>query len=196
MKKILISLLLLVSSMYTIDFVQASSSMDIIVQIQGANNLYLIQLDTNKVHVKSIANRLYTPLSCMKEPNTLANIDFTNDYDCLVDSLNNIFSESIDYYVSLDMKTLLQDLQIKETTYDYKTLSSLTKVGKEILNNISIKTIVQYQKYIKTNLGLKEMYDLYDFFSDKDFKVKYYYLHYFIHQNKYLLFDTHFYLKN
>lgn len=175
--------------------IHASTKMQILVQIKNAKDLYLVSLQDKKVNVKSISMKSYLPIDGLDKAYPLQDINFSKDYESLITTIEKAFHQSIDYYVILDMKTLLKDLEIPKSTYDYETLHSLTNTGKAILKEIDIATVIQYQKYIETNLGIKELYNLYDFFKSKDFTLSYYFPHYYEYKDTYLLLDTHFYLK-
>lgn len=168
----------------------------ILVHIKGADNLYLLNLNNKTMQVKTISSYLYTPISCLdNELSTLKSVDFTSSYTCLLNSIAHTFHTEIDNYVSIDMQKTLHAVGLKDDEYDYQTLESLTKTAKKILHNFKITMIANYTDYIETDLNVKDIYELYQFFSKDDFKTKYYYPNYLVFNQKYYLLDTRFHLK-
>lgn len=197
MKKILLPIITLCLLLNTLMLpIHAADTKQILVNIKGADNLYLISLKGKSMKVKTISNHLYTKISCLdNEYSTLKSVDFTNSYACLINSLNQSLHTTIDNYVIINMPAILKEVGLNENEYDYQSLASLTSVAKKILNKFKLSMIVHYKDFIETDLGVNDLYELYQFYHKEKFTTKYYYLNYIVMNDKYYLFDTSFHLK-
>lgn len=197
MKKILLPIITLCLLLNTLMLpIHAADTKQILVNIKGADNLYLISLKGKSMKVKTISNHLYTKISCLdNEYSTLKSVDFTNSYACLINSLNQSLHTTIDNYVIINMPAILKEVGLNENEYDYQSLASLTSVAKKILNKFKLSMIVHYKDFIETDLGANDLYELYQFYHKEKFTTKYYYLNYIVMNDKYYLFDTSFHLK-
>lgn len=194
MKKI-ITLLIIYSLLFiSLTPIKASESLSILIHIENAKDLYLIQLQEKTMKVQIISSSLYLPIPALKEERAMIKeVNFKNNYASLLTTINKAFNKKIQYYVSLDMPALLKHLNLKNNSYDYQSLDSLCKVSKTILAHLNIPTLIDYQSYIDTNLGYQQLYDLYKYFKKDDFTTKYYSLQYFVVNKKYLLLNKDFY---
>lgn len=168
----------------------------ILVNIKGAENLYLISLKGKTMKVKTISNQLYTKISCLdNEYSTLKSVDFTSSYTCLSNSMSKTLNTKIDNYVTINMSAILKEVGLNENEYDYQSLDSLTSVAKKILNNFKLSMITHYNDFIETDLSVNDLYELYQFYRKEKFTTKYYYLNYIVMNNKFYLLDASFHLK-
>lgn len=168
----------------------------ILVNIKGAENLYLISLKDKTMKVKTISNQLYTKISCLdNEYSTLKSVDFTSSYTCLSNSMSKTLNTKIDNYVTINMSAILKEVGLNENEYDYQSLDSLTSVAKKILNNFKLSMITHYNDFIETDLSVNDLYELYQFYRKEKFTTKYYYLNYIVMNNKFYLLDASFHLK-
>lgn len=168
----------------------------ILVNIKGAENLYLISLKGKTMKVKTISNQLYTKISCLdNEYSTLKSVDFTSSYTCLSNSMSKTLNTKIDNYVIINMPAILKEVGLNENEYDYQSLDSLTSVAKKILNNFKLSMIAHYSDFIETDLSVNDLYELYQFYHKEKFTTKYYYLNYIVMNDKFFLLDASFHLK-
>lgn len=168
----------------------------ILVNIKGAENLYLISLKDKTMKVKTISNQLYTKISCLdNEYSTLKSVDFTSSYTCLSNSMSKTLNTKIDNYVTINMSAILKEVGLNENEYDYQSLDSLTSVAKKILNNFKLSMITHYNDFIETDLSVNDLYELYQFYRKEKFTTKYYYLNYIVMNDKFYLLDASFHLK-
>lgn len=175
----------------------ASEKLNILVSIKNDANRYIVEISKKNIKIKTISNKLYTTIPCLNdEKEKLERIDFSPINDCLINSLENTLHINIDNYVNVDMKTLLKAIDLPANSYDYKTLHSLTKVSNKIINRLNLSLLMNYQDYINTDLGFKELYTIYKSIKKKHSKITYYDLKYFIFDDSYILFDTTFHKKS
>lgn len=195
MRKIKIIGLIALLLMPTIKEVHASEPIPILFTIKNDEHMYFIEFQGNNMKVKPISTKLYIPIPCLSnEKNTINTINFPQFNPCLLNAINKELNTKINHYIHLDMNLLLKDLKLPKNTYDYKTLASLTKTTKKIKDHFSFSILADYKKYIETNLTFQDLYHLYKI-ATKKLKIKYYYLNYYVIDDIYLLFDTHFYKK-
>lgn len=171
-------------------------SIHILIQIEEAKDLYLLSIKDNTMKVQIISGKMYLPISCLNnDPSTINSVDFSNSYDCMINSLNKSLHLNIQYYANVKMKKLLKRLDLNKNTYDYKTLDSLCETGKKIKDKLSLSLVIDYQKYIDTNIDFETIYNLYKFFTKEKISIKYYTLSYFVINGKDIPMSTTFHLK-
>lgn len=189
----LILLIVLLFSM--VNEIHANEKLNILFTVQKDEHMYLMEIKDNNIKVKMISTKIYLPIPCLNnEKNTINSINFAQLNPCLVNTVNKAFNTNITHYIDLDMQSLLKDLNLPKNTYNYKTLSSLTKTAKKIKNKFSLSVLADYKKYITTSLTFQDLYQLYKI-SKKKLKISYYYLNYINIDDTYLLLNNKFHKK-
>lgn len=80
-------------------------------------------------------------------------------------------------YVVIDMDAIDQDFHVKKKNYDLSTMDGITAYFMDAKKAISISDILNYQRYIDTNLSFSDDYEFYKMFSHK-VTIDYIYLPY------------------
>lgn len=198
MKKIILLCLsfVLFVSLFSQPLTAKEDDTSILIRIEGAKDLYLLKIKENTMNVYIIPEMLYLPIACLEnQKSTLKGVDFSSSYDCLLTTINQALNQKVPYYANIKMEKLLSRLNLKKNTYDYKTLDSLCDTGKKIKENLDMGVLIDYQKYLKTNIDFDTIYKLYQFFQKDKIKINYFTQNYFVVNNKYFLITNDFYLK-
>lgn len=189
MKKIVLSILLCT---LLVSEVKAETKETVLVYIKGYDALYLIDIYDTNINIKEINTNMYLPILCLSnECTTINSIDFTKAYDCLITSLENVFNTSITSYLSVDLNTLLNDLDIAYPSDS--SLDTMNSLCSKIKKKIGITTIMNYQDYIDTNIDFNDLYTYYKL-SKEDINIDLYVLEYYVIQDSYLVFNSQFHL--
>ena len=80
-------------------------------------------------------------------------------------------------YVSIDMDAIDQDFHIKKKNYDLSTMDGITSYFMDAKKEITISDILNYQRYIDSDLSFSDDYEFYKMFSHK-ITIDYIYLPY------------------
>ena len=175
--------------------VQAEETYTILIHIQNAPNLYIMEIHDENVNVKTISNKTFLPIPALDmQSASIEEVNFSSAPKTLCNTISYFTKENIPYYVSLSLEELMNDLEIN--TYNLDTLSSLCDLAHTIKEKITIPVLLQYKKYINTNLSIKQLMHLYSLFQDSKMNYHFYHLFYFCTSNYDIPLETTFYLQN
>ncbi len=161
MKKIFLSLCILT---FLFTPISAQSNLSFLLSIQGYDAMYIIDIIDTKIIVKEIQSDAYLPSTC----------DF-NQSDCKIETINTYFNTRLSSYIHVQLDTLLTDFDVE--IEDAHTIETLKDISSQCIQQLSFTTILNYNKYIQTNLSISDIYDLYSL-SKKQTTSSYYALEY------------------
>lgn len=87
------------------------------------------------------------------------------------------FHLSSNHYVSIDMNAIDQDFGVKKKNYDLTSMDGITAYFMDAKKEIGLSDILNYQRYIDTDLSFSDDYEFYKMFSHK-VTIDYIYLPY------------------
>lgn len=195
MKRIVFILCFVITFLTNPIMIDATQESSILVIIKNDTHSYLIKNNGNTSHIYTIPNTLYLPIACLEENSTIGSVNFSNSYNCLVNSIENAFQIPIDNYIYIDMPSILSYLNLHKNTYDYQTISSLTKTGSIMKDKIDIGMLFKINDFMETDMNLSDIYDMYHFYKNDNLKVKYYFLKYYIYKEYAFPLEKTFYLQ-
>ena len=91
--------------------------------------------------------------------------------------IEETFHLSTSKYVSIDMNAIDQDFHIKKKDYNLSTMDGITAYFMDAKKEITISDILNYQRYIDSDLSFSDDYEFYKMFSHK-VTIDYIYLPY------------------
>lgn len=91
--------------------------------------------------------------------------------------IEETFHLSTSKYVSIDMDAIDQDFHIKKKDYNLSTMDGITAYFMDAKKEITISDILNYQRYIDSDLSFSDDYEFYKMFSHK-VTIDYIYLPY------------------
>ena len=183
-------------SLFTTPLYANEEKTSILVSIENSEDFYLLEIYENKMNIKIISSKTYIPISALNnEASTLNSVNFSVSYEILLNSIETFLEEEIPYYVHIEIEPLLKQLNLSEDLYKEKTLRSLCESALQIKKNMNLNTLINYKKYIKTNLTIKQIYSFYMKFKNNKINYSYYTLPYLIYEDCYIPMERTFYLK-
>lgn len=177
MKKIYLMILL---CCFAITPIQAKYPPQILIVSSDLPNMYILQDDGNKqFQVRILSRNSLIPLTCLN--NDLAKFNEltlnTTSLSCQMTSLNKKMNLNIQNYIRLDFKHITKDFPIQLEDYDLQDFQSTLAIFQIIGEHLNIQTILKYKDYIKTDLSLTALYDLFKQYQQKPLRTIYRYPH-------------------
>ncbi|MEG2993257.1 MAG: hypothetical protein RR847_03115 [Bacilli bacterium] len=159
--------------------------------------VYIITITKDSYNVVLIPKTTNIKLTCAED--TITTIDRINLKEmgrkCLINTLNNNFDLKIKHDVIINFKNIKTDFNLDLHHKDLNDFSTILTIFHQVSGQINLNRLLNYQKYITTNLDFNRIYQLYQFYKEGNHKVHYYYPHlYKNNQNEYIPFETSFYL--
>ena len=174
--------------------IQAKQVYEILIQVENSEQLYIVSIEKEKMKVEIIETKVHIPIRALNnEISSIQSVNFNDSPLSLLTTINQFLQRNIQYYVHIEMETLLNDLHLS-SMYDYETLDSLCKSALAIKEAISLSQIMNYQNYIDTNISVRELFEIYTMIKD-ELNVSYYTLSYLVVDDMYIPIDKTFYEK-
>lgn len=159
---------------------------------------YIIYADiTSKssITVNFIPVDIMLPLSCA---NTIAaplsSLNLNESRSCVKDSIEHFFKLKIDHLVYLHLDTISTDTKISKNSYDFTKIDDLTAYFGKVSGKINMSMILNYQKYITSDLSLLDYYKYFKL-TKQSVKIKYCYMKYILSDTSLIPMDNAFHLK-
>lgn len=153
--------------------------------------------DDKSYDVVLLPNDTRVNLTCMENKSTKLSNFKLNDVGkkCMVDSLNNNFDMDIDNYVILDFDKITTDFKIDTKNNQLESFDNILKIFKEVAGELNVSIIMNYSKYIDTNLNVGDLYNLYQSYSKGKVTIHYYYPYLIYSQGEWIPLDKSLYKK-
>ncbi|MEG0694880.1 MAG: hypothetical protein RR440_03930 [Erysipelotrichaceae bacterium] len=197
MKNIILSTCLVMMLMSPNTMTTNENDQQILILSPSLPQVYIITITKDSYNVVLIPKTTNIKLTCMVD--TITTIDRINLKEmgrkCLINTLNNNFDLKIKHDVIINFKNIKTDFNLDLHHKDLNDFSTILTIFHQVSGQINLNRLLNYQKYITTNLDFNRIYQLYQFYKEGNHKVHYYYPHlYKNNQNEYIPFETSFYL--
>ncbi|MEG0290597.1 MAG: hypothetical protein RR941_04210 [Erysipelotrichaceae bacterium] len=197
MKNIILSTCLVMMLMSPNTMTTNENDQQILILSPSLPQVYIITITKDSYNVVLIPKTTNIKLTCAED--TITTIDRINLKEmgrkCLINTLNNNFDLKIKHDVIINFKNIKTDFNLDLHHKDLNDFSTILTIFHQVSGQINLNRLLNYQKYITTNLDFNRIYQLYQFYNKGNHKVHYYYPHlYKNNQNEYIPFETSFYL--
>lgn len=159
---------------------------------------YIIYIDINaksSITLNFIPVDIMIPLSCAnKIAAPLSSLNIKESKNCVKTSIEHFFNVKIDHMVYLHLDKISRDTHISKNLYNFNKITDFTSYFGKVVSKINAPMILNYQKYITSDLSLFNYYNYYNLTKHK-IKVKYGYMKYIISDTLRIPMDNEFHLK-
>lgn len=95
--------------------------------------------------------------------------------DALTSQIQDYLGFSCTKYASISLDAIDKDFPVDQNHYNLSTMKGTTSYFEKVKDNMEISDILHYQRYIESNLSLKDYKDYYQLFREK-LVIHYHYL--------------------
>lgn len=169
MKRIMLICMSISLCTVTMVHAKSQSTKKILITSSDLPYLYILEpLGEQELHVYVLPANLY-----------LFNVSFQNlSSDAMNSQLKDYLHLECTNTIHMDLDTMDEDFHTDKNSFDLHTMKGLTSYFEQVKKEIGINDILNYQRYIDSDLSLSDYYDFYQMFQKK-VTIHYTYLPYF-----------------
>lgn len=169
MKRIILICMSISLCMMSVVHAEAKSVKKILITSSDLPYLYMIEpLAQQELNVLVLPADLY-----------VSNVSFQElSSDALLSQIKDYLHLECTNIVLVDLDTMDEDFHTDKNSFDLHTMKGLTSYFEQVKKEIGISDILNYQRYIDSDLSLSDYYDFYQMFQKK-VTIHYTYLPYF-----------------
>lgn len=138
--------------------------------------MYVKVQDEKHMQVNFIPRDMILPTPCQNKAVPLKKIDLKTSFPCVQQSVENFFNIKSKHYVYVHLNRIANDLNLPYDDIDFRKLSNLTDYFSSVVDHLHLSTILNYARYIDSDMSLSDYYDFYHMFKGKKVKISYYYV--------------------
>ena len=138
--------------------------------------LHVLVKDDQHMQVRFISRDMILPTTCSAKPQPLKKIDLKTDFSCAKQSVEKFFHFKSQNYVYIHLNRIAKDIKLPYDSLDFQKLSNLTDYFSSVVDRLDITMLLNYQRYIESDMHLSDYYDFYHMFKGKKVEISYYYV--------------------
>lgn len=191
MKRILIICLFLLNPITS----YAKDTKTILIYSKDMQQLFILKsVNDTDIELRTIDKSTYIKPACASS--TLVSIDsLLSSKACLIDSIEQNFSLTIDNYINLNLEAIDEDYTLTYRATDLHSFDDVQTYFEELGATINFSVIWRFYEYMDTDLDIKELFDFYDLYASESLTTTYYYPFLIQINSHWIPLDKSFYLK-